>query len=299
MPMKKLFLLFICSFLIKLTVAQHFSLLSQYELCKNIYNPSAITSDKFYLNLTYRNQWTGFDDAPKLAFLNAMYKSNNMSFGLFAINDKAGIFEQNIIQMNYAYLLKLDKEMWLSFGVSGGINIYGIKFSELNLSLPNDPIAFLQNGSTVLPDFNLGLTYIYSTKIYAGFSIQHILGVTTSNSVATDNTYLGRHFYFMGGYKHKFSDTFSLSGSLLTRYMYNVPFEIELGVKSFFINDYWAGISYRSNNDLIFQIGFLIAEQVLIGYAFDLSLSKIPNKTSHEIVLGLKIRDYKSLAPKF
>ena len=82
--------------------AQHFPLLTQYELNKNLINPAAVPQEKFNINLFYRNQWTGFAEAPKSMGVNVLARHKKMSFGLFFLNDQSGVFKQNVIHLNYS-----------------------------------------------------------------------------------------------------------------------------------------------------------------------------------------------------
>ncbi|MCF6366234.1 MAG: type IX secretion system membrane protein PorP/SprF [Bacteroidales bacterium] len=311
--MKKFYILFLVfayfSFQIR---AQHVPLVTQFELNKNLINPAAFSNDELSINLFYRNQWTGFEDAPLTMGINAMKKFNNMNFGLFLINDKAGVFEQNTIHLNYAYDLQVAEKMLLSFGISGGVDLYAINYPELYLRQSSDPFLMTDKNNTALPDFNLGLMLhsansqgkkVYSStdtrqEFYAGISIQHILGVITLNDITKNGSYLLKHYNLMGGYLYPVNKDVGLEANVLLKYVKDVPFQASFGVRAIYKKAYWGGISYRSSNDIILKLGLYISQKILVGYSFDLVTSSIPSKTSHEFVLGYRLNN-SVIVPKY
>ncbi|MFH2141881.1 MAG: type IX secretion system membrane protein PorP/SprF, partial [Bacteroidota bacterium] len=60
--------------------------------------------------------------------------------------------------------------------------------------------------------------------------------------------------------------------------------------KGYFKKNYWFGVSYRSDKDLIAVIGIKF-DKFLFGYSFDYPFSTINNYSSgsHEIMIGFNI----------
>ncbi len=310
--MKKIFISLLIISLSSVIFAQHFPKMSQYELNKNLINPAAITSEDINVNLLYRNQWTGFKDSPNTFGINAYKKHKNMGFGLFLLNDNAGVFNQNIFHLNYSYALKVADDIFLQFGLSGGFNIYKVRFEDLEMYHANDPYIPLQNGSAFLPDFNFGVLLSNIEEetqwafgslaqddptFYVGVSMQHIVSVITTNPIAKKDDYLSRHFNLMGGFKHVVGEQFQMEETLLLKYVAGAPFQADLGFRFFYQNNYWTGLSYRSSNDISVKLG-VIYQYLLFGYSYDFNISKIPNHHSHEIVLGFRMQGAK-FVPKY
>lgn len=235
-----------------------------------------------------------------------------MGYGIFFTNDQAGVFTQNTIHLNYSYALTVADDIFLQFGLSGGFDIYKIKYEELELYHANDPYIPIQNNSALLPDFNFG-AYLSNISedsqwafgslaqkdptFYVGASIQHIVGVVTTNPVAQDNSYLLRHFNLMAGYKHPVGEQFQMEEETLIKYVQGAPMQIDFGLKMYYQNNYWAGLLYRSSNDIVAKIG-ITYNYILLGYSYDFNISKIPNLHSHEIVLGFRMGATK-FVPKY
>ena len=310
--MKKIFTIIILLTATYIVNAQHFPKFSQYELNKNLINPAAITDKNMNVNLLSGNQRTGFEDAPATMGVNAFMKYNKMGFGLFVLNDRAGVFNQNIIHLNYTYELKISDDINMQFGLSGGIDIYKIRYNDLNLYHSNDPILSTDAKSAVLPDFNFGVLFsnidektewaFSSLKrddplFYAGISVQHLLGVLTTNEVTKNSSYLSRHFNLIGGFMHPIGDSFQMEETLLLKYVPNASFQADIGFRIFYQNTFWAGLSYRTLNDIVIKTG-LAYKFIVFGYSYDISFHKIPNFSSHEIVLGFRL-DALNPTPKY
>ena len=311
--MKKIFIITVVIFTSYFTNAQHFPKLSQYELNKNLINPAAVINDNINVNTFYRNQWTGMNVAPKTLGINAYGKFNKMSFGLFILNDKAGVFNQNVIHLSYSYALAVSDDINLQFGLSGGIDMYKIKYSSLNMYHENDPMLFAQDKSSILPDANFGVLLsnvqedsqwaFGSLKrkdplFYVGISVQHLLGVITKSEVTKNNSYLSRHFNLMGGIKHPLGGgNFQMEETILLKYVKDAPFQADIGFRIFYNNAFWAGLAYRTLNDVVVKVG-VAYKYILLGYSYDISFHKIPNFSTHEIVLGFRMSAMK-FVPKY
>ncbi len=300
--MKQLTILISIILLSSSVFAQHIPKMSQYELNKNLINPAAVTNSDLEANLLYRNQWTGFDSSPKTMGINISKKFKKMSAGLFVLNDKAGVFNQNIIHLNYGYSVPVSRNIFLQFGLSGGLNIYKIQFEELDMYHKNDPNIPLLANSVLLPDFNFGafLTNLkqkptsafgslakHDPIFYVGTSIQHIVGVVTTSDIVKNNSYMLQHYNLMGGFKHFVGDVFQMEETILLKYVTGVPLQMDLGFRFFYNQSYWAGFSYRSSNDITAKIG-IVYRNILFAYSYDFNISQIPNYNSHEIVIGFR-----------
>jgi hypothetical protein len=57
----------------------------------------------------------------------------------------------------------------------------------------------------------------------------------------------------------------------------------------YFKDDYWGGLSYRTNGDIV-AMGGVRYNNIYIGYSFDYTLSRIMNYSygSHELSLGVR-----------
>src|SRR5258708_6570848 len=123
--------------------------------------------------LLYRNQWTGFDGAPKTFALMAEMPVQSLrgGLGVTVVSDQLG-FEKNLMA-RLAYAHKLD----LGSGfLQLGLDVGYFQKSMDGLWIYND-----NNDASILPgavsggafDFGFG-AYFYNEKLYAGLSSSHL-----------------------------------------------------------------------------------------------------------------------------
>ena len=135
-------------------------LYSQYMFNNNFINPAVLGTKGYNLaSLTFRSQWTGFNDAPITETV-SMYGplGENMGFGGILLNDKTGPRRTTGIQLSYAYRIQVfDDESKISFGLSGILYQYVLDKDKL---IPDNPIDnVLQGGKekTLAPDAAFGV----------------------------------------------------------------------------------------------------------------------------------------------
>jgi hypothetical protein len=65
--------------------------------------------------------------------------------------------------------------------------------------------------------------------------------------------------------------------------------QADLTARVYFKNDYWAGVSWRTNNAIIMMMGFRF-DRFYFAYAFDMALTDIRNQSfgTHELTLAVK-----------
>src|SRR5574343_226022 len=127
-------LFFNCAFSL---FAQQQSLYSNYVLNAYAYNPAVVGSkDYLQAGLYYRNQWTGFEGAPKTDLAN-MYgpikKVKNLSLGGMIVADKTGLISTNSGYLTAAYHVKLSKKLKLGLGISGGLKQYKLSLYDVRM----------------------------------------------------------------------------------------------------------------------------------------------------------------------
>ena len=152
--------------------------LSQQWFSRINMNPAATgisnNVDVFLLN---RQQWVGFENAPRTNVLNAHSYFNNIQsgLGLSLMLDKLGVSHQTVNAMfSYAYHIDLSDEILLSLGLSGGV--YNNKWDPdpNRLSEVDDKEVLGQKSSRTSSDFHTGLE-LNGYGFTFGASVTHLL----------------------------------------------------------------------------------------------------------------------------
>ena len=102
------------------------------------------------------------------------------------------------------------------------------------------------------------------------------------------------HFYLTGGYKFPLANDWMLEPSAFIKSsdMLLESIQADLTARVYYKEDYWLGVSYRTNDAVIMMAG-LTVDRFLIGYAYDFTLSDIRTQTygSHELTFLARFGD--------
>lgn len=305
---------FVCM-LAMTTNAQQLPLFSQYIMNGYLLNPAMAGYDGYTsFNLTGRQQWLGFPNAPQTESFSAQTRILKKSFviksrsvtnkkfkpstngrvglGGFIYHDLNGAVERTGFQGSYAYHIFI-RENQLSFGLSGGL--FQFRFREEEISYLDDGDMTIEEGIRevlYVPDANFGVHFM-NYKYFVGLSVNNMFQSYLKMGDATlDEFKQLRHYYLTGGYRFYFSRDHELEASTLVKMTERFTIQADLGAKYLYKQDYWAGLYYRTTNTLITVVGIRY-NQLHIGYAFDYNFSQIRKYSwgSHEIVLALKMGD--------
>jgi type IX secretion system PorP/SprF family membrane protein len=294
--------------------AQQMPLYSQYVMNAYMINPAIAGSDGYTsFNLTARQQWVGLKYAPATQSFSAQTRIlrknyviknrsiNNRSLkpsskgrvglGGFINNDRNGAIDRTELQFSYAYHIFV-RETQLSFGLSVGVFQFRLREDQLTFINPYDPIIGSLNKVIYVPDANLGF-YMLNGRYFGGISVNQLFQSYLKVGNRTLEEYrMIRHYYLMGGYRFDMGSDFDIEPSGLFKATEKKAFQLDIGARLYFREDYWAGIMYRTSGDIIFLAGIRY-NQFYFGYAFDYITSNIRRYSygSHEIALALKLGD--------
>ncbi|MDA3779636.1 MAG: type IX secretion system membrane protein PorP/SprF [Bacteroidales bacterium] len=296
--------------------SQQMPLYSQYMMNKFLINPAFAGSKGFTsFNLTARQQWLGFENAPMTQAISGQTRilktshisksrsirkrlkkrrpSGRVGIGGYMFNDRNGIVNRTGLQLTYAYHIFI-KDGQLSFGVSGTGYQFSIDKSDIILhDVQSDPLVDGTKSTMYVPDANVGIYYSYN-PFYVGVSANQLF--QSALKFGSDNSFADykmlREYNFMAGYRYDMENDFEIEPSLLIKTSENFNIQADINVKAYYKRDYWLGFSYRTGNAIITMVGVKV-DKLYFGYAFDYSLSDIQKISygSHEIMIGINLGD--------
>ncbi len=297
---------------------QQFPLYSQYIMNGFLLNPSYAGSDYYTtFGLTVREQWMNLLDAPstyaasfQTRLLNDSYitkstavrkkidrptRGGRVGVGGYLFSDHNGIMHRTGLQLAYAYHLPMGIEQQLSFGLSLSAYQY---FVDINGAvMPGDVNdEFLNNYDQVvyIPDANFGISYM-TRRYYAGFSMTNLFrgSLMIGNGGENGNSELG-HFFLTGGLRFYAGADWIIEPSVMLKSSDMVFKSIQADItgRVYYKDDYWLGLSYRSQDALIMLAGLKV-DRFYVGYAFDFTLSEIRSYTygTHELTVMARFGD--------
>jgi type IX secretion system PorP/SprF family membrane protein len=287
------------------------------------------------VNIMSRDQWVGIPGSPntqsvtlqtrilKNSFISRGAKvrkksksstsSGRVGVGAYVYNDRVGLIDRTGFQLTYAYHIPF-KTSQLSFGLS--LNAYQFKINQSKILVDDpspDPLVDKARIGIFIPDMNFG-TYYTTEKYFVGFSASDLAQSALKISSAPGVDYsIVRNYIFMGGYKIPITSSFArrtsdlditLEPNALLKVSEYGAVQGDIGCRVLLSQAYWAGISYRTPNIMIFMAGIKI-DKFYIGYAFDANFSSIMRSTygSHELSIAYKfgesVRRYRWLKKTF
>ncbi|PLX12242.1 MAG: hypothetical protein C0594_02665 [Marinilabiliales bacterium] len=296
--MKKLVFSIAFLFIVTGLFAQQQPLYSQYLLNGFLLNPAMAGSESYIpIRITARDQWEGIKGAPRTLAVSGhtQLAGQKMGVGGYIYTDAFGPISRTGLMASYAYHLMLHKiDSKLAFGLS--VSAFQYKVDQSNLILKDD-IGMdnaLSGGveTSFAPDACFG-AYLYRPNYFVGIAatqlIEYDLGLNDNNVNS-----MVRHYYFSGGYKFKLNDKFDIEPSLLVKTTEETPAQVDINVKTYFMENYWLAISYRTSKAMVAVLGIKY-DMFYLGYAFDWTFGKISEYStgSHEIVLGVNLGENK------
>ena len=260
--------------------AQHDNLYSQYMFNGLLVNPAYAGSNEV-LNATFvnRNQWVGFDGAPRTSTfsLHTPLKNKKINVGITFTNDCYGITTQNKINAIYAYRLFFKKSS-LSFGLQVGVDFIKNNWNLIQTTTPGDQVFTSQFSQQTVPQTGFGV-YYKAQKFYVGISSPDLLSIGTSNT-------LYKSALLTAGYLFDVSENVKIKPFVLVKYIRNSPVEVDLNA-IVYVKMVGIGYSYRTNDAMVFLATVNVSKQFSFGYSYDLTTSKLSTyvRGSHEIML--------------
>lgn len=287
--MKKttLIVLLLCIMCVDLATAQQDPQYTQYMYNMNVVNP-AYAGSKESLSITalYRDQWSGFDGAPKTFTFSAHSPlGDKVGLGLSAVKDELGPVSETNVYADFSYTLQLGQSLNLALGVKAGATFHDVGLTDLELQDENDPF-FSKNINNTYPNVGAG-AFLYSDNFYLGVSVPNIL-----KSVHLDENGLKfgnetNHFFGTAGYVFQLSENVKLKPSVLVKYALDAPLSYDGNLNALFYDKFEIGASYRLDDSFSGLVGFQVTPNIRIGYAYDSVMSDIEAvaSASHEVIL--------------
>ncbi len=326
MAMKKHLLFAIMLLVTSVAFSQQLPQYSQYMHNLYVVNPAAAgMHDHLDINMSFRQQWVGIDDAPRTYYLSAtgalgkkhqlqppsmaipisrpdLYRariSDNQKrklkhgLGGIAMVDEYGSFQRTMVNLGYALHIPIGQKYYAAIGASLGWAGWQFDHSGINLENPNDATynQFIGNGDRAnIFDLNLGALF-YSNNLFLGYGLYQIMQNPMNFGGAETDAQLADHHYIMAGYRIGVSENFGITPSTMIKNQGPAPISFDVNLKFDLHRKYWLGVSYRHEDAVAAMLGLTIADLIRVGYSYDYTLSELNtfSNGSHEIFLGLML----------
>lgn len=293
--MKKIIL--IIAVLISLNAsAQQDPIYSQYMFNMLAINPAYAGSREILsTTILYRTQWVNIDGAPTTVAFSAdmPIMKKQIGLGINFADDQLGVTHNTVLNISYAYRLRVSENGMLGMGLQGGFNQYKADFISVNTTQNSSyqaDVAFASNINRFLPNAGIGLWFA-TDRLYLGASVPKLLRNRLSDVETSESEGYGNrqnyHYFITGGYVFALNDVLKLKPSALLKVVHGSPIQMDLNANLWMHDVVGVGISYRSGDSIDLLLEFQVTSQFRIGYAFDYALTDLQqyNSGTHEIML--------------
>ncbi len=292
-----------------------------------LYNPAAGgLSSVAQIDLVTRLQWMGIDGpttinlsghsvvgAPNSGVLDELKGGNKFLqprpkvtvgglkhvVGGKIISEQIGVFQRMGVYGSYAIHLPVTKEFNIGAGIGLGWGNYRINPKRVTLYDQVDDTYAMALGATSqqnILDATAGIVF-YGKGLFFGFSATNLLKNKAKFSSVDTKSFYARHYNLTLSYGIKMGSSV-LEPAVIGRFAAHAPANFDFGARFLYKNAIWLGVYGRTSNNVIFQFGTTLIQNIYLSYSYELSVGKIRNAAggTHEIQLGIYIGKRK--APK-
>ena len=290
--MRKLLLFISILFITEFTFSQQLPHYSLYMFNEAIINPALVgTKDHDYVTLILRDQWNGFDGAPKTQLISYEQKYYEVyGIGVGVINDKTGPISNLSGLLSGSYRIPFNDNA-ISIGVTGRLGQY--KFDNSEITLENDGVVdpAMQGGlERVLEhSITLGTQYTHD-DYYVGVSLPNL--ISSKLHVGNDGrNKIINHYYVNAGYHYSLNPKIDLEPSLMFKKTGPSPLQMDLNMRAVYDDFLWGGISYRTKDAIVIMLGMDYLDY-RFAYSYDITTSalSIPSYGSHGLMLSYRMK---------
>jgi type IX secretion system PorP/SprF family membrane protein len=242
------------------------------------------------LNMTalHREQWIGFDGAPRSTTfsIHSPTSYESVGLGLTAVNDMAGPLRQSMVYGDFSYTLRFkNSKSKLAFGAKAGFNAINVNREVLVTTVENDPKLSQNTRNNINPNFGFGV-YYHNPKFFVGLSVPKLIERAYDNLSSTNLE--RRHLFgIIGGIidlnaEWKFRPTAQLKMTT------GAPVSIDISAAGIYQDKIWIGAMYRWNAAAGAFFQFQLNPQFRIGLASDFGVTRINkyNTGTFEVMLS-------------
>jgi len=267
---------------------------TQYMFNEMFINPAyAGSREQISATMVYRNQWVGLEGAPKTqtASIHGPLMNKKLGLGLTIMNESIGVTKQLAVYGNYAYRIQVGSNGAFAMGLQAGFINHQENLSEVITNEENDNEFLFNTPRVVLPNAGYGM-YYNTDKFFVGLSIPRMFKNEVSGDGTADvsNSFEFKywHYYLTSGYVFPVSENIKMKPSVMIKAVQGAPLNADLTLQALFMDVFWLGISYRTEDSFSALGTFQVTPKLRIGYSYDYTTTELSNYSNgtHEINLG-------------
>jgi len=244
-----------------------------------------------------REQWLGFDGAPKTQSLSlhGPLSSQRIGIGFNLQRRSIGVSSSTTLDGIYDYRVPMGAGI-LSLGVQASARFLKVDYSDPAVKTVQDinidPGVESISDNKFLANVGAGLYYNTST-FFVGLSAPRLMN--SDIDFELNNLFIAReqpHYYFMTGVALRLDHRMSFVPQVMVRYTQGAPVGIDLNLGLRWYEDYSLAVTFRKggvDNQLLESVDLIASAKVLrglrIGAAYDITMSELRQYSNGSIEL--------------
>ena len=270
-----------------------------------LFNPAYVAiNNETEANITYRQQWINFKDAPVTAGASLQFPVNErVALGFNLYSDKQVLLRNSNFLATFGYVVPISKNQSLRFALSGGVghNKLDLTAEELNT---NDPAIVNAAGNNFYVDGNFGVVYSLA-GLRLGFALTDLFKSNAFNDESFNKFEMSnlRNRLFSASYRFNVGvmENFAIEPYVLYRQTEDgLQDAWEAASLIYYKNKIWTGASYHQNNGVALFFGANLKEKIKFGYSYEFAPSNtaFAPTSSHELHISIKLGKKKNAMAK-
>lgn len=277
--------------------AQQDAMTTQYVVNKLFVNPAyAGYREAPNVLLLQRNQWIGFQGAPRTSVLSfdMPLKKHEFAIGGTMMLDKAGPASKFGLSVDFAYRIRLSNRGTLSFGAKASFEMLQVNLVDLNLISEYYGVmdeAFMNNANGVaLPNIGWGVYYFDRTSFLGVSMPKMILNKLERRGTEQYTLLRGRQiptFNLMAGKVWKINKKMKIQPNFVMRGVWGAPLSVGLYGNVIFLEQLTAGLFCHFGENIGLLGQWQVNKQLKVGYSVDVPTNALIRTGfgSHEILV--------------
>ena len=298
--MKKISILLLALLLSVGAFAQSRKYMSQFSHLQGYLNPALTAYEGTMVKGLVRNQWAGWEGAPKMNFVSAEIDFANLggnsdlgknAIGVNLLSDEYGAFTESELILSYATRIRVSEKAGLRMGAGLNINSIRLDGNRLTTEEANDPTLAQYVGGFAdmnVLDLNIGMSVTHP-NYYVSYGVHNVnQGSISSGDIFMDKK--PRVGIAQAGYRNRFSENMTVITNAMWRTQSDLPAKVEFNMKFLFNDKFWVGGGHRVDDTNNAQLGLLLGN-LRFGYAYEwpmLKTYRLPYPT-HEFMVSYRL----------
>ncbi len=266
-----------------------------------LFNPAYVgINNSIEANLTYRQQWTNFKDAPATgAFSMQFPTTERIALGFNVSMDRQVLVNNLSMLATFGYIVPIASNQSLRFGISGGLghNKLDLTADELNSS---DPAIRNAATNTLYVKGNFGALYTMN-GLRLGFALTDLFESDAFTTKGFNDFKLSNLKNRLYSASYRFSlgmeQNIAIEPYVLYRQFQDSKLNgWEAAALVYFKKLLWTGGSYNQHSGLAIFMGFNLRDRFRISYSYEFPPFKTAHSamSSHELQFGIRFNTKKS-----